>query len=279
MIDAPLTHFFPWDMGGDTARPYFMREFAEAGAKHLVLTDFLLRRALAEPGFVGTLRGEMADAGLGFVDAHAPFGAVEDLNTPDASGRRLMLARQAAVLETLPLLGVSTCTFHVGNLGEGADVEACHDLAARALERLLPTAEACGVTLCVENSWGLATTPARLLDLLARFDSPHLGICYDSGHANLVAHGHGFPGVEPDGEVLEKLLPRVVTCHLHDNDGENDQHRMPGAGTVDWTRTMALLARAPRLACVQNEVIASWHRIPVATLCQAFAALVGARPA
>ena len=42
-------------------------------------------------------------------------------------------------------------------------------------------------------------------------------------------------------DVLDRMLPHIVNCHLHDNDGTDDQHLLPGDGTLDWTAVAALL--------------------------------------
>ena len=53
----------------------------------------------------------------------------------------------------------------------------------------------------------------------------------------------------------ELLLPHIVVAHLHDNDGLGDEHKMPLTGTVDWNVILGLLAKAPRLASVEDEAL------------------------
>ncbi len=70
----------------------------------------------------------------------------------------------------------------------------------------------------------------RMVDEIA---SPHLGQCYDSGHA-MLAH-------DPLG-TIRAMGPRLWGVHLHDNDGQEDDHRLPGMGIVpfeDVARTLA----------------------------------------
>lgn len=50
------------------------------------------------------------------------------------------------------------------------------------IERCLPKAEQCGVTLALENHWGLTRTPEGLLRLLDAVRSPWLGALMDTGN-------------------------------------------------------------------------------------------------
>jgi sugar phosphate isomerase/epimerase len=44
---------------------------------------------------------------------------------------------------------------------------------------------------------------------------------------------------------FELMKERVRSTHIHDNNGEDDQHLFPGQGTIDWSRAMQLLAAHP----------------------------------
>ena len=76
-------------------------------------------------------------------------------------------------------------------------------------------------------------------------------------------------------EALKKLLPWIVTCHLHDNNGLGDQHQLPGRGTIDWEHLMPELLAAPRLVSCQSEVGFLLYNIPIRTLCETMSRLVG----
>jgi len=51
-----------------------------------------------------------------------------------------------------------------------------------SIEKCLPTAEKCGVTLALENHWGLGRTPEGLLRIVREVDSPWLQILMDTGN-------------------------------------------------------------------------------------------------
>ena len=288
--DRPVTHLFDFEHTSDRMRPYIMAEFAANGARNLVLTDTLIREVAKAPGFAKTLRKDLEATGTAFVDAHAPFGVVEDLNLPLEPLRPAMLLRQKLALEIVADFGVDSITCHVGNTPaafDGYSLDHLHECILRSLDELLPVAERLGVTIAVENIWFPTSTPEKLLAIVRHFAADNLGICYDAGHANLMARDSGneqahpvdawkrFGPVPYDPQILEKLLPHITTCHLHDNNGVHDEHVLPGRGTVDWARVLGLLRSAPRLKCLQNEVIPVRTGASVAEVCRTFGALLG----
>ena len=122
--------------------------------------------------------------------------------------------------------------------------------------------------MALENSWDRANSADSLLKIKALYPTDYLGFCYDSGHANIIDNGRLYPNgvawerwqalgiAEPvwEDQTLEKMLPYVVNCHLHDNDGSRDAHDLPGRGNVNWAKTVSLLRQAPRLQVIQCEV-------------------------
>jgi len=287
---CPVTHLFDFEYTNDKTRPYVMAEFAANGARNLVLTDTLIREVVKSPGFAKGLHKDLQSTGTAFVDAHAPFGVVEDLNLPLENLRPAMLMRQKLALEIIADFGVDSITCHVGDTPadfEAYSLDYLHDCILRSLDELLPVAERLGITIAIENIWFATSTPEKLLAIIGHFDSANLGLCYDAGHANLMAKDSGVEKAHPvdawkrfgpvpyDPRILEKMLPAVTTCHLHDNNGVHDEHLLPGRGTIDWPRIIGLLQTAPRLTCFQNEVIPVRTGASIADVCRTFARLLG----
>ncbi|MBQ9336667.1 MAG: sugar phosphate isomerase/epimerase [Lentisphaeria bacterium] len=268
MFKVPVTYLFDFECTDDKTRPYVMHEFAVNGAKHLVLSDTMISMIMRSRRLQDQVLSEMAAEGLSFCDAHAPFGPKNDMFCADPANRPQMLLRQKLVLQITADMGVKTITIHTGNETNqpGVPLEVQYDCVKRSLDELLPFAESLGVTICIENIWWQINTPERLLGIKAQFPTDALGFCYDAGHANLMDKGRNSRESSPfkvwgetppqfDDHILEKMLPHVVNCHLHDNDGVTDQHLNPGRGNVDWKKIIPLLKTAPRLAVVQSEVI------------------------
>jgi len=85
------------------------------------------------------------------------------------------------------------------------------------------------VRLAVEVIPNALSTPSALVELVeSDIDAAGLGICMDVGHARLL------------GDVvdaIETCSGHLITTHLHDNRGREDEHLLPGKGVIDWDAT------------------------------------------
>ena len=54
---------------------------------------------------------------------------------------------------------------------------------------------------------------------------------------------------------LDAFHDRLISVHLHDNDGTGDQHNLLFSGTEDWPRLARLLAHSAYTKCVSIEVM------------------------
>ena len=289
MSKAVLTFSLAITEVPDAARRSMLREFAANGGKHLVLTSYLISRILRDPAFAGVIKAELAEHGLDFVDSHAPFGPLLDLNSPEPVTPRL--AYHKLHLAIGEMMNVDTMTIHIGNdhiaPGDSTDVQI--DRISALLDELLPEAEKRNIVITIENIWLPINTPENLWKIKNRFDTPYLGFCYDAGHANIMNNGRlhadgraqqgwkavGIDTPQWDDQILEKMLPQVVTCHLHDNYGDEDQHDLPGNGNVDWNHVRELLCKAPRLKQLQSEVLINRNSLAIKDLADKFNELFG----
>lgn len=114
--------------------------------------------------------------------------------------------------------------------------------AERLIRRILPVAQNHGVRLAIEN---LDTRPCRrIFDYLFKtFSQDDLGFCFDSGHANM----------NGENDILERYLDRLRITHLHDNHGKEDEHLLPGVGTIAWKAVISSLKKLPDLESVNIE--------------------------
>lgn len=135
-------------------------------------------------------------------------------------------------------LGATVLMVHPSRFGMetdgGPDWPAVRDLCARARDL--------GVTFGLENVPSGLPTLRQALDRVGRDPAATgLGICIDTGHANLSYTQDGVPPVR----FVEELRETIVEVHVHDNDGEADQHLPPGDGTLDWPPLLAALRTLP----------------------------------
>ena len=126
------------------------------------------------------------------------------------------------------------------------------ELALDTLDKLLPEAERLGLVIAVENSYEPPNSASEVVGLISKFDSPHIGCCFDTGHACLMSPFPGkerskyfdeindawWEGLVETADSFEKMKPYIVTSHIHDNDGWDDQHLAPYFGRLDWNRFM-----------------------------------------
>ncbi len=68
-----------------------------------------------------------------------------------------------------------------------------------SLQQCLPKAEECGVTLALENHWGLSRTPEAILRIVRQIGSPWLRVLMDTGNF-----------LEDPYEALEMITPETV---------------------------------------------------------------------
>ena len=171
----PLTYTFSFDQTTDAMRQFIMEEFAANGAKHLVLTNYMLGEIMAKPHMADVYSRELAAAGLSFMDSHSIYGPYADLFQPLGSIRDRMLSMHEFSLNIAGGLGLKTMAFHVGDRyehTENCSLEELHDNLLRSLDWLLPTAEKCRVAIAIENTYYPSNSCDRLLDAVRRFDSP-----------------------------------------------------------------------------------------------------------
>lgn len=62
----------------------------------------------------------------------------------------------------------------------------------------------------------------------------YLRFCYDSGHNNTY---------DKDFDYLEKYGDKLITLHLHDNDGSSDMHTLNKFGNIDWKKLGEKIAK------------------------------------
>ncbi|MFQ5794759.1 MAG: sugar phosphate isomerase/epimerase family protein [Candidatus Bipolaricaulia bacterium] len=119
----------------------------------------------------------------------------------------------------------------------------------RVLSNYVYYASRRGIRIGLENGWTLDEPLIHLDDLtelVARFNSPHLGITLDLGHAFLAANRLGFDLFA----AVDRILPWVIHLHLDDNYGilDEDDPRFgdlmlpPGRGMLPYQQIFNRIA-------------------------------------
>ncbi len=172
--------------------------------------------------------GRLRDAGISIYSCHALFGGDDDLSLLDEAKRNAAVANHVTALRRAALSGVECLVVHPSARVPVEEKTQRLRQTYASLEILVREAESVGVRLALENMLpghlgAESTTVRRVVD---DFNSPFLGVCFDTGHAHLNAGG--VLG------AFAVLRDRIIAFHLQDNDGNRDRHLQPPYGTIDW---------------------------------------------
>ena len=145
------------------------------------------------------------------------YSTHQDFVDPNAYFRRKEVERTIFYLEQAYALGIPTIRINTGrwdtsknfdelmaNRGieprlEGHTDDEAFKWVIDSIEQLIPEAEKRGITLGLENHWGLSLSPEGLLRILDAIDSPWLKATVDTGNF-----------LEEPYQRLEKIAPHAV---------------------------------------------------------------------
>jgi sugar phosphate isomerase/epimerase len=224
----------------------YLRRIAEAGFTHVHWCHHWFSDFLYSLHEVAQIAHWMDEFGLAVLNIHASAGQEKiwgDLREYiRLSGIELVQNR----IEMAATLNSDTVILHVPYPpeGQGTPDSEFAGQCYRSMDVLTAFARARSVRIALENmSWD----NYLLIDaMLSRYSPDVLGFCFDCGHANMGPNGLG---------ELEQRKGRLIAVHLHDNDGKNDQHKIPFTGTIDWEHLMRIMAVSPYDAGINLEVV------------------------
>lgn len=230
------------------------RDWLLEGQRDLEIQDVAIRPELLDGDWSGLVRQARAtlDGYTGRLGIHGPYDGLTLLSR-DPRARALMTDRLRQAIEFGAALGASHLVCHspfifFGGpfLPHSAAFEQADQikLIQAVIEPVLPLAQQAHITLMIEDIQD--KNPAPLLAVIRSFNSEHVRLSIDTGHAYIT---HLAGGPTPDGWVRAagELLGHV---HLQDSDGQFDRHWAPGDGAINWYAlfdALASLAHQPRL--------------------------------
>ncbi len=216
---------------------------AAADARAAGFTEVCLVWDPADRSALAKDAAAMRDAGLRIVSVHGPLypmpglpAGVNHLWLPGDAGDEyadvIMDCLEDAAAARIPVVvqHPNFMTF------DGADIN--RGLARFA--RIGEHAAALGVRIAVENM----EMPDLFCAMVDQLDPSVFGVCWDCGHNFAYT-----PAFDP----LARCPGRILTVHLHDNDGKttedlpntrDDAHFLPFDGKLDWPDAMARLTAA-----------------------------------
>ena len=188
---------------------------------------------------------------LQLVSLHAPTS--RDLSAMRESGAPLSICEiervrrieamdeLKRVIDVADDLPYGRLILHMGGSRETADPRK-RDAAFSSLEHLVLHARHAGVTICVENTLSEMGSPDYLRAFVDETRLTGLRFNFDIGHAHLAE----FPEEERVEKSFGPMKDLVSSVHLHDNNGEKDEHLAPYDGSIHWPSAIKLLKSAPQ---------------------------------
>ncbi len=173
---------------------------------------------------------DYVDANIEPYSIHLPYDEVF-LTHPDERIRKRSVQRMIKELVKAYLKKVKLAVLHIEGGYERSPKIPIEEKAAyfkMAVSEILECANKLGIRIALENNGFMKDSfskPEEILmvieDLAERYTN--VGLCFDTGHANVYAHDSGRDLVE----VFEKLKKYVIHVHLHENHGQEDEHLPP----------------------------------------------------
>lgn len=166
---------------------------------------------------------------------HAP---ICDLNVA-AFTDRLMQASLDVLCDTIVSaaeIDAATVTIHPGlsSMSVNGTEDRAEGRAKEAMKVLERAGREHGVVIAIENMPSFPFFLGRTASSLARIvDGTDLGICFDIGHANTMGQIDA---------MVDTFGDRIVNVHIHDNNGQRDEHLTIGDGAIDFDRVLGLLS-------------------------------------
>jgi sugar phosphate isomerase/epimerase len=190
------------------------------------------------------LKKLMNDLELHPNSVHAPINGV-DLSAENPYVRDKSLELLKRTLEYCRAIECPIMVVHP-NHSESLPLgwEAMKRNSIEALRVVAEKAEEVGVKVALENvidkeGRRFGGRISEIREIIKTVGSPNLGICFDTGHTNLLAD----PNISLHDEII-RAGEYLWTLHIHDNDGKDDWHLPPGMGSIDWSQVVEALRKA-----------------------------------
>ncbi|MEI6519569.1 MAG: sugar phosphate isomerase/epimerase family protein [bacterium] len=244
-------------IGTGSVEPY-LRRITDVGFTHIHWCQEWCTDYLYSTGEIRDISAQLKECNLQMLDLHASTGNTANWGSSKENTRQSGVTLMKNRLDMTAELGGDAVIVHLppGFFVEGKD-KIIRESTYRSLDEIIPYAAKLNVRMALENMAKDYTDNIKLL--LEKYGTDVLGICYDSGHGNI--SGDGL-------DRLENLKQHLIATHLHDNDGNTDQHRIPFTGTVD----ISIIAASPYNKPLTLEVTARQNEEDTAFLKTAYEA-------
>ena len=183
--------------------------------------------------------------GLPVYQTHGNTMGGTEWDDPQYPHRELRHVCTLRCVEAAKMLGADSIVLHPFNLAHSSVYSAKENQKAciAYLSPYIEAAKKAGIKVAVENMIDFGRRHRRycagdvfeLIELVDTINDPDVGICIDTGHANI-------SGLEPAG-AIRAAGHRLFALHVNDNHSRmgQDEHLLPFFGDVNWADVMQAL--------------------------------------
>ena len=198
-----------------------------------------------DPAAVNAMAGWLLDTGLRLHSVHAPiaeglqdgrWGAPFSTAQGDSARRQAAVREAEAALQIARRIPFNVLVVHLGTPSPKPTAgDNIHAAALRSVEEISRLAEPLGVRVALEVIPNELSNVGALVSLIEReIEAPHVGICMDFGHAHLMGDV---------ADAVETAAEHLITTHVHDNGGREDDHLVPFNGSIDWDAALVTMQK------------------------------------
>jgi len=224
-ISSPTFCMTPFlNMLESISKRFELWEILSEGEDRLELIKDDVRYGRDSLGMRFQVHAPLSDVNIGSVHEPMRIAAVDEIK------QTIMMCRQLEI----PLV-----TIHPGFVQGIAFLNKAKALekTKESVKEVAAYAAGQSVTVVVENlPANINATCTHADELLEAIEGSGLGICFDMGHANTAGQM----------DEMLKLVDRFKNVHLHNNDGQWDQHNRVDDGSADVLKVVSVLKRSYR---------------------------------
>lgn len=188
------------------------------------------------------------EAGIVVGQVHAPYPTLAHAGYSDEEV--LDGIRRAIVVASVmhaPYLVVHPAQPH--EWANDDEPEKTKELNYNLFSSLIPTAREYGIILALENMPAHVghipcSSPDEWRAYVDMMNSDCFAACFDSGHANMARNYIDSPKKYTIDDYIHTMGNRIRCVHIHDNDGNGDDHTILGTcttGSIPWKNLISAL--------------------------------------
>jgi sugar phosphate isomerase/epimerase len=221
--------------------PAVLEELRSAGMECVELTDYHPNWSYLKVSWLKQLRQDLENTGLAVNSLHTHIAWFDPdllLSHADPVRRERAVEVYLRAVDAQAILGCPILVTHDIVIPQAEEVGEAEHLNRRSafvesLARVAEYAATAGIEIAIENGTrGYSADTRNLCGMIADTGADNIGICIDTGHANL--HPPAADHICAAGDTL-------ITLQIDDSSDHANQHTLPGRGTSDWPSLMRAL--------------------------------------